>query len=86
MSDTDDGFEIPIHRSLTEPMMMAGLPRTLALLLWTTAAALALGFRQLWIVPIALALHAVFAAAAKRDPYFFDVFQRAIHAQKRLEP
>lgn len=82
----DDGFEVPVHRSLTEPILLAGLPRTLALLLWTTAAALGLGLRQIWVVPVALALHGVLAAAAKRDPYFFDVFLRAIHAQRRLDP
>jgi type IV secretion system protein VirB3 len=42
--------------------------------------------RQLWVAPVAVALHLVFAAAAKRDPYFFDVFLRAIHAQRRLDP
>ena len=79
-------FEVPVHRSLTEPMMVAGLPRAVGLLLWTTAAALALGLRQVWVVPVALLLHALLAAAAKRDPYFFDVFVRALHAQRRLEP
>jgi type IV secretory pathway TrbD component len=82
----EDGFEVPIHRSLTQPIMMAGLPRTLALLLWTTTAAVALGLHQLWVVPVSIALHGIFAAAAKRDPYFFDVFIRALSAGKRLDP
>ena len=31
-----DGLEVPLHRSLVEPMMVVGLPRTVALVLWTT--------------------------------------------------
>ena len=82
----DTSFEVPVHRSLTQPIMFAGLPRNLGLLLWTVAAAFALGLHQLWMIPLALVLHAVFAAAAKRDPHFFDVFMRAVRGQRRLDP
>ena len=81
-----DGFEVPIHRSLTQPIMFAGLPRSFGLLLWTAIAAFVLGLHQVWILPVGLAMHAVFAAVARQDPFFFDVFLRAIHAQRRLEP
>jgi type IV secretion system protein VirB3 len=81
----EPGLEIPVHRSLTQPIMLAGLPRSLGLLLWTTAGAFALGLHQLWVVPIAVALHGVFAAMARRDPYFFDVIIRAV-GQRRLDP
>jgi type IV secretion system protein VirB3 len=81
----DSGLEVPVHRSLTQPIMVAGLPRNLALLLWTATAAFALGLHQLWVLPLSLALHAVFAAMAKRDPSFFDVFVRAV-GQRRLDP
>lgn len=82
----EDGFEVPIHRSLTQPIMVAGLPRNLGLLLWTITAAFALGLHQIWVLPVSLVLHGVFGAAAKRDPYFFDVFLRALRASRRLEP
>jgi type IV secretory pathway TrbD component len=82
----DDGFEIPLHRSLTQPMMFAGLPRGLGLMLWTSTAAFGLGLHQIWVVPVALLLHAVLSAAAKRDPYFLDVFLRALRAGRRLDP
>jgi type IV secretion system protein TrbD len=45
-----------------------------------------LGLYQIWFLPIALALHGVFAALTKRDPYFFEVFVRAMRAQRRLHP
>ncbi len=82
----DEGFEVPFHRSLTQPIMLAGLPRNLGLLLWTITAAFALGLHQIWVLPVSLLLHVGFAAAAKRDPYFFDVFLRAMRAGHRLEP
>ena len=81
----DTGLEVPLHRSLTQPIMFAGLPRNLGLLLWTATAAFALGLHQLWILPLAILLHVVFAAMARRDPFFFDVIVRAV-GQRRLEP
>ncbi|PKP79650.1 MAG: conjugal transfer protein, partial [Alphaproteobacteria bacterium HGW-Alphaproteobacteria-18] len=48
-----EGFEIPLHRSLTEPVLMAGAPRTLAITIGTLAAAVGLGL-QLWIPGLAL--------------------------------
>ena len=81
----EPGIEVPLHRSLTQPVMVAGLPRNLGLLLWTVTAAFALGLHQLWVLPIALVLHGVFAAMARRDPHFFDVIVRAI-GQRRLKP
>jgi type IV secretion system protein VirB3 len=37
-----EGFEAPIHRSLTEPILMGGAPRGLAIVNGTLAAALGL--------------------------------------------
>lgn len=81
----ENGLEVPLHRSLTQPIMVAGLPRNLGLLLWTVTAAFALGLHQIWVLPVALLLHVVFAAMARRDPHFFDVIVRAV-GQRRLEP
>ncbi|MBF0587327.1 VirB3 family type IV secretion system protein [Prosthecochloris sp. N3] len=81
-----EGYEVPLHRSLAEVILMGGVPRTLVFLLWTTAAALGFGLRQIWVVPVALVLHLVFAAFAKRDAQFFEVFVRAMKAPGRMEP
>ena len=43
-----DGFEVPLHRSLTEPILLGGAPRTVAIANGTLAAAVGLGL-QLWI-------------------------------------
>ncbi|MEQ1756527.1 MAG: VirB3 family type IV secretion system protein [Micropepsaceae bacterium] len=71
------GFEIPLHRSLTQAILLAGAPRAVAIVNGTIAAAMGLGLR-LWIAGIALGLigHAIAAYAAKRDPNFVEVLGR----------
>ena len=71
------GFFAPVHRALTDPILMGGAPRTVAIANGTLAAAMALGLR-LW-VPGALfwaAGHAAAVWAAKRDAQFVDVVRR----------
>jgi type IV secretion system protein TrbD len=72
-----EGFEVPLHRSLTEPILLAGAPRALAIVNGTIAAALGLGLR-LWIAGIALWVlgHSLAVFAAKRDPDFAQVLAR----------
>ena len=68
------GFFAPVHRALTDPILMGGAPRAVAIANGTLAAAIALGLR-LWI-PGALIWvvgHAAAVWAAKRDPQFVDV-------------
>lgn len=74
-----DGFTIPIHRSLTEPILMGGAPRSAAILNGTIAAALGLGL-QLWVAGIAywVIAHGVCVFSAKRDPKFLEVLIRHI--------
>jgi hypothetical protein len=43
-----EGFAIPVHRALTEPILLGGAPRSFAIVNGTLAAALGLGLR-LWI-------------------------------------
>ena len=71
------GIFAPVHRALTDPILMGGAPRTVAIANGTLAAAMALGLR-LWI-PGALfwaAGHAAAVWAAKRDAQFVDVVRR----------
>ena len=77
MSGSIEGFEVPLHRSLTEPILLAGAPRAIAIVNGTVAAALGLGLR-LWIAGLALWVigHSVAVFAAKRDPRFAEVLPR----------
>ena len=81
-----EGLEVPLHRSLVEPMMVVGLPRTVALVLWTTVCAFAFGLRQMWVLPIGFVLHLACAAATKADPYIFPILGAALRARARLDP
>ena len=71
------GFEVPLHRSLTEPILLGGAPRNIAILNGTIAAALGLGL-QMWLAGIvAWALgHSLSVFAARRDPAFAPVLIR----------
>jgi type IV secretion system protein VirB3 len=71
------GFEVPLYRALTEPILLAGAPRTLAIVNGTLAAALGLGLR-LWIVGLLVWVigHALAAAAARKDAQFAEVISR----------
>ena len=80
-----DGFEIPLRRSLTEPILMGGAPRSAVILIGTIAAALALGLR-LWIpgLLVWLAGHTGAVMAAKADPDFLSVAIRSLRHKAHL--
>lgn len=71
------GFTVPLHRALSEPILLGGAPRALAILNGTLAGAVGLGLR-LWLVGIGLWVVGHLAAvwAAKRDPLFVEVVRR----------
>lgn len=79
------GYTIPVHRSLTEPIMIAGAPRSATILNATLAAAFGLGL-QMWIVGIGywLIAHGACVFAAKYDPQFLDVLIRHIRHKAYL--
>ncbi|MEO1200769.1 MAG: VirB3 family type IV secretion system protein [Pseudomonadota bacterium] len=83
--DAIPGFVIPVHRALTEPILLAGAPRSIAILNGTLAAAVGLGL-QLWLVGLLIWIVGHLAAvwAAKRDPLFVDVVRRHIRIPGHL--
>jgi type IV secretion system protein VirB3 len=79
------GFSISVHRALTEPILLGGAPRAVAILNGTLAAALGLGLR-LWIAGLLLWVigHTAAVWAAKRDPLFVDVVRRHLRIPGHL--
>lgn len=71
------GYAVPVHRALTEHILLGGAPRGLAIANATLAGAIGLGLR-LWIAGMVLfaAGHMVAVWAARRDPQFVDVARR----------
>ena len=78
------GFEVPLHRSLTEPILQGGAPRTVAIA--TLAAAVGLGL-QLWIPGVVLWIvgHSLAVWGARVDPQFMQVFARHIKHRSLLD-
>lgn len=85
MSELVPGFVVPLHRALTEPILLGGAPRAVAILNGTLAAAVGLGLR-LWIAGLLLWLigHGLAVWAARRDPLFVDVVRRHLRIPGRL--
>lgn len=73
------GYQVQLHRALTEPILLGGAPRTAAILNATIAAAIALGMRLILVgIVYWLVSHAISVWAAKRDPQFLEVLLRHI--------
>lgn len=81
---TPPGFQVPLHRALTEPVLIAGAPRAFAILNGTLAAAIGLGLR-LWIAGLIvwIAGHALAVWVTRKDPDFLAVLSR--HARHKGE-
>ncbi len=84
--DTDGGFEVTVHQSLTQPILLGGVPRSYAILTGTLAAVLGLGLQQLWVaLPMAFILHALGVWWTKRDPFWFQVLRRHLREKPYYE-
>jgi type IV secretion system protein VirB3 len=85
IEETIPSFSVPVHRALTEHILLGGAPRSVAILNGTMAAALGLGLR-LWLIGIAIGAlgHVVAVWAAKRDPMFVDVIRRHLRIPSYL--
>ncbi|QSB45659.1 VirB3 family type IV secretion system protein [Tsuneonella flava] len=93
MSDAADpgeliaGFHAPVHRALTESILLGGAPRALAIVNGTLAGAIGLGLR-LWIAGLVIWAfgHALSVWAARRDPQFVDVARRHLRYPAWMRP
>lgn len=81
-SDITPGYHVPLHRSLTEPILLAGAPRSFAILNGTLAASIGLGLR-LWLAGLLIWLigHTIAVWLTRKDPEFLTVLSR--HARHK---
>lgn len=84
-ADLPPDYAAPVHRSLTEPILMAGAPRAIAILNGSLAAALGLGLR-LWVAGLILGVvgHLLAVWAARQDPDFVDVARRHLRLPSHM--
>jgi type IV secretion system protein VirB3 len=80
------GFAVPLHRSLTEPILLGGVPRGIAIALGTLSAAVGLGL-QLWLIGIGLygTGHVLALWLTRMDPQFPSVFARHVRHRALLD-
>jgi len=83
--DAVQGFSVPVHRALTEPILLGGAPRSVAILNGTLAGAVGLGL-QFWFAGILIWAIGHIAAvwAAKRDPLFIEVARQHLRMPGHL--
>ena len=81
-----DGYEVPVHQSLEQQVLLGGVPRSFAILNFTLAAVLTVGLGVWWLgLPLGVAVHMVAAWATTLDPLWFDVIKRHIRLPRHLE-
>lgn len=83
--DAVPGFAVPVHRALTEHILLGGAPRSIAILNGTLAAAIGIGL-QLWLAGLVIWVigHFVAVWAARRDPLFVEVGRRHLRIPGHL--
>lgn len=73
---TEDGYEIPIHRSLMEPVLIAGVPREVAIINLTLAGIFVVALHLIYTSLFFLILHVILAHLTKKDDQFFEALLR----------
>ncbi len=83
--DSVPGYAVPVHRALTEHILLGGAPRSIAIVNGTLAGAVGLGLR-LWLAGLVIWAIGHFAAAwaAKRDPEFVETGRRHLRIPSHL--
>jgi type IV secretion system protein VirB3 len=84
MEKLPEGFSVPIHRSLTTPIMIGGLPRKIAILNGTVIIAFVVGAHNLWILPLGIFTHLILAVLHRRDAQILQVIKRNINRPPSL--
>ena len=74
----EDVWELPVHRSLTQPDYWMGVPRGLLLLEFIGLILGGVLFKTLSVIPVTVAVHFLFRHFGRKDPLFLDVFLRSV--------
>ncbi|MBR2686270.1 MAG: VirB3 family type IV secretion system protein [Aquamicrobium sp.] len=79
------GYAVPVHRALTEHILLGGAPRAIAIVNGTLAGAVGLGLR-LWLAGLVIWAVGHYAAvwAARRDPEFVETGRRHLRIPSHL--
>lgn len=86
MQSRPEGWDLPLAHGLSEPILMAGMPREYAIAMGTIALVLGLALRIWWLGLLWwAAAHALGLWAARSDPRFFEVLRRHLMMPGHLD-
>ena len=74
-------MQVQIHKSLTDKILVTGVPREFAILNGTISAAIILGLQVLVWIPFAVVIHLLAVALTKKDPDWFLVLRRSFRVK-----
>lgn len=74
-----EGFELPVFRSVTEKVLMLGVPRELAIFNSALAAIFCFSLENPWLLPLNLIFHCLCRRITKWDAQFIDCLKRHIN-------
>lgn len=84
--DQIEGYEVPLHLSLTQPILMMGVPRTFAIINSTLTMVVGMGLKLWWLgFPVGILIHLAAVVMTKRDPLWFDIFRQHLRQPSYLE-
>jgi len=66
----------PVHFSLLWPLTLAGIDRSIAILLFTATVALVDASGSWWPIPLGLVLFWVFKLIFKKDPFVIGIYKK----------
>ena len=70
------GFRLPLYRSLTEVVLMAGAPKGLIVLNGSLMAFFIISMHFFYIIPINILIHLGAIFLTKQDDRFFEQYQK----------
>ena len=85
-NQTPEGYEVPLHRSLTQPLFWGGVPRNVLIAEFLIGVVGGILLKTLIVPVIAVAIHFLFRFLGQEDPYFLDVFWRSKDYKSYYEP
>lgn len=83
--DLPEGYYVPLHRSLTEPVLIAGVPRDFFFMNWSAGIAITISFTIYPFLIITFILHALMIYVTKKDPQYFGALRRHINDKKYFD-
>lgn len=73
------GTPIPIHRSLTEDILLGGVPREMAIVNGALGAGLGIGGHSWYVIPVFIFIHMGLAYVHKNDSQFLLCLRSYFH-------